>query len=233
MRILVVDDDRHHTEIIARGLRKLSYAVDVAFDGDEGLFFAQTIEYDVLVLDLMLPNRSGFDICRILRDGGSDVPVLMLTARDAVSDRVKGLDSGADDYLVKPFDFGELVARVRALLRRRTPHAAPVFRVGDLEVDAGAQKAKRGARLISLTAREFALLETLARNAGRVVSRAEIVERVWSNSFDESSNVIDVYIRRLRQRVDDGEPCRLIHTLRGSGYTLSATDVVGEASDDY
>lgn len=222
MRILLVEDDRQHAAIIARGLRKHAFAVDVAGDGEEGLFLAQTNAYDVIVLDVMLPKRTGIEVCRTLRESGSDVPVLMLTARDAVEDRITGLETGADDYLTKPFAFDELVARVRALLRRARRYEAPVLAVGALTIDTGARSARRGEREISLTSKEFALLEFLARNAGRVVGRAEISEHVWDNSYDAFSNVIDVFIRRLRRKIDDGETIRMLRTRRGAGYLLTA-----------
>lgn len=232
MRILLVEDDVQHAAIIARGLRKHAFAVDVASDGDEALFLAQTNEYDILVLDVMLPKRNGFEVCRALRGGGSDVPVLMLTARDAVEDRIAGLETGADDYLIKPFDFNEFVARVRALLRRPRRYEAPALQVGDLSIDTGARTARRGDRDIHLTSKEFALLEFLARNAGRVVGRAEISEHVWDNSYDAFSNVIDVFIRRLRRKVDEGEAHRMLHTRRGAGYVLTAEPAGSIRTDD-
>jgi two-component system copper resistance phosphate regulon response regulator CusR len=222
MRILLIEDDRQHAAIIARGLRKHAFAVDVAADGEEGLFLAQTNAYDVLVLDVMLPKRTGIEVCRTLRECGSDVPVLMLTARDAVEDRITGLETGADDYLTKPFAFDEFVARVRALLRRVRRYEAPVLAVGDLTIDTAARSARRGERDIPLTSKEFALLEFLARNAGRVVGRAEISEHVWDISYDAFSNVIDVFIRRLRRKIDDGEAVKMLRTRRGAGYLLSA-----------
>lgn len=236
MRILLVEDDRQHAAIIARGLRKHAFAVDVAPDGDEALFLAQTNRYDIVVLDVMLPQRDGFEVCRKLRELGSDVPVLMLTARDTVEDRIAGLETGADDYLTKPFDFNEFVARVRALLRRPRRYEAPVLQVGDLSIDTGARTARRRDRDILLTSKEFALLEFLARNAGRVIGRAEISENVWDSSYDAFSNVIDVFIRRLRRKIDEGEDQRLLHTRRGAGYLLSADQVTsaraGETGDD-
>lgn len=222
MRILLVEDDREHAEIIARGLRKHAYAVDVADDGDLAVFFAQTNDYDVIVLDLMLPKRDGFAVCRTLREDGSHVPILMLTARDGVEDRVKGLETGADDYLVKPFDFAELLARVRALLRRRQVWVGDVLTVGDLVLDTSIGAARRGNRAISLTPKEYSLLEFLMRNANRVVRRAELAEHVWDNSFDAFSNIIDVYISRLRQKVDAGENPPLIGTRRSVGYVITA-----------
>jgi two-component system, OmpR family, copper resistance phosphate regulon response regulator CusR len=222
MRILLVEDDQEHAAIIARGLRKHAFAVDVAVDGDQALFFAETNDYDVVVLDLNLPKRDGFAVCRALREGGSHVPILMLTARDAVQDRVLGLETGADDYLVKPFDFAEFLARVRALLRRRQVYRGPVLTVGDLVLDTSNETVRRGERAIPLTSKEYALLEFLMRNANRVVRRAELAEHVWDNSFDAFSNIIDVYISRLRQKVDAGEPLPVIRTRRGVGYVISA-----------
>lgn len=222
MRVLVVEDDEQHAEIIARGLRKHSFAVDVASDGDDAIFFAETNSYDVIVLDVMLPRADGREVCRRLRAGGSTTGILMLTARDGVADRVAGLETGADDYLTKPFAFAELLARVKALLRRCHVYRGPVLEVGDLTIDTSSQIAKRCDRAISLTAKEYALLEYLARNAGRVVPRAELAEHVWDNSYDAFSNIIDVYIRRLRRKVDAGDAVPLIRTRRGVGYVVTA-----------
>lgn len=220
VRVLVVEDDEQHAAIIARGLRKHAFAVDVAADGEQALFFAQTNAYDVVILDVMLPRLDGLEVCRHLRKAGAHVPILMLTARDGVADRVAGLETGADDYLVKPFEFAELLARVRALLRRQSIYHAPVLAVADLTVDTAAQTATRAGRSLSLTTKEYALLEYLARNSGRVVGRAELAEHVWDNSYDAFSNVIDVYVRRLRLKVDAGDLPPLIHTRRGAGYIL-------------
>lgn len=220
MRILLVEDDPHMARFVARGLRERAYAVDVAGDGDEALYKATVNDYDLIVLDIMLPKRDGFEICRALRDGGAHVPILMLTARDAVEDRVRGLDLGADDYLTKPFEFSELIARLRALLRRHAPLLPAVIRVADLELDTRAQQAKRNGRRIELTTKEYALLEYLARNAGRVVGRAEIAEHVWDETFDPFSNLIEVYINRLRRKIDLPFASALIETRRGSGYVL-------------
>lgn len=232
MRVLLVEDDRQLATFVARGLRKNAYAVDVAFDGREGLFFAETNDYDVVVLDVMLPHVDGLEICARLRRSGRTAPILMLTARDAVADRIAGLDAGADDYLTKPFDFEELLARLRALLRRLKDYREPVLVVGDLSVDTASRTAERGTRPVPVTSKEFALLEFLARNADRVVGRAEIAEHVWDNSYDAFSNIIDVYIRRLRQKIDDGESVRLVHTRRGAGYMLSATQQPGDEATD-
>lgn len=224
MRILVIEDDMNLAGVISRGLRKHSYAADIAVDGEHGLFLAQTSDYDLVILDVMMPKLNGFEVCRQLRTGGSHFPILMLTARDAVADRVEGLDSGADDYLVKPFDFVELLARVRALLRRRPNWTDERTAVADLTLDRSTRTATRSSRKIALTAKEYSLLEFLMEHAGRVVTREQIAEHVWDLNFDAFSNVIDVYIKRLRQKIDlEGEP-PLIHTRRGMGYILLANE---------
>jgi DNA-binding response OmpR family regulator len=220
MRILIAEDDPHLGALLARGLRERSYAVDLVADGGRALSEASLNEYDALVLDVMLPTTNGFDIARALRARGSSVPILMLTARDAVQDRVSGLDAGADDYLVKPFAFAELLARLRALLRRNRTVGPATITVGDLTVDTRAQRVSRGSRAIALTAKEYALLEYLARHQGRVVPRGEISAHVWDDNHDPLNNTIEVYINRLRRKIDDGEAERLIHTRRGSGYVL-------------
>ncbi len=222
MRILLVEDDSRIVGFIAKGLRENSYAVDVAADGEDALYQASINDYDVIVLDVMLPRKDGFAVCRELRESGSEIPILMLTARDAIDDRVSGLDLGADDYLVKPFDFNELLARLRALLRRKGEIRPPKIVVADLEIDTTARKVSRGGRVISLTTKEYALLEFLAREQSKVVGRAEIAEHVWDENFDAFSNLIEVYIRRLRAKIDDGFSPRLIHTKRGAGYILDA-----------
>jgi two-component system copper resistance phosphate regulon response regulator CusR len=225
MRILVVEDDTRLATVVARGLRKQAFAVDTAGDADEALFFAQTNPYDLMVLDVMLPGRDGFAVCRQLRQDGCSTPILMLTARDSVEDKVTGLELGADDYLTKPFDFNELVARVRALLRRRQVYRSPQLTVGDLTLDTASRTAWRGGREIELTTKEYAVLEYLVENAGRVIGRAELAEHVWDENYDPFSNVIDVYIRRLRQKIDDGFPTRLIRTRRGAGYVVSTDPI--------
>ena len=221
MRILVVEDDTRLATVLARGLRKQAFAVDLAENGDDALFLAQTNTYDIIILDVMLPGRDGFAICRQLRADGCSVPVIMLTARDSVEDRVAGLELGADDYLTKPFDFTELVARVRALSRRRQVYRSPELTVGDLTLNTAARSAWRGDRQIELTTKEYAVLEYLVENAGRVIGRAEIAEHVWDENYDAFSNVIDVYIRRLRQKIDEGCDVRLIRTRRGAGYVVT------------
>jgi two-component system copper resistance phosphate regulon response regulator CusR len=214
--------------MLAKGLREESYAVDVAGDGERALELAFVNDYDLVILDVMLPGRDGFEVCRELRSTGADVPVLMLTARDAVEDRIAGLDTGADDYLTKPFDFDELLARVRALLRRKPALLPAVIGVADLAVDTRARRVSRGGREVELTAKEYALLEYLARRAGEVVSRADIAEHVWDESYDPFSKVIEVFIQRLRRKLDEGRRLKLIRTRRGEGYMLAA----GGAGDD-
>lgn len=221
MRILIVEDDFNLAAVINRGLRKHAYATDAASDGAEGLFLAQTNDYDLLILDVMLPVKNGFEVCRELRAGGAELPILMLTARDAVSDKIAGLDAGADDYLVKPFDFAEMLARVRALLRRRPILLNQQITIEDLVLNRASRTAKRGAREIELTAKEYALLEFLMENANRVVTREQISEHVWDINFDSFSNVIDVYIKRLRRKVDAENETTLIQTRRGTGYLLT------------
>ena len=222
MRLLFVEDDPHIVRFVARGLQEQSYAVDVATTGAEALYQVEINDYDLVVLDVMIPGKNGFEVCRAIRSLGKRMPVLMLTARDAVEDRITGLDSGADDYLTKPFEFGELLARLRALLRRPRELRPPQFVVGDLTLDTASQTAKRGNRVISLTSKEYALLEFLARNAGRVVGRSEIAEHVWDESFDPFSNLIEVYVNRLRRKLDDNGDPPLLQTRRGSGYILAA-----------
>jgi DNA-binding response OmpR family regulator len=220
MRILLVEDDAIIASSLSKGLREEAYAVDVATDGDAAVYQAAINPYDAIVLDVMLPKRDGFAVCRELRQRGLTTPVLMLTARDAVRDRITGLDSGADDYLTKPFEFGELLARLRALLRRGPALAPAVLSVRDLELDTRAQRATRAGRDLALTTREYALLEFLARNAGRVVGRAEISDHVWDDNYDPASNLIESYINRLRRKLDAPDLPPLIHTRRGAGYVL-------------
>jgi two-component system copper resistance phosphate regulon response regulator CusR len=206
---------------VARGLREQSYAVDIAADGADALFQASVNTYDVVVLDLMIPEVDGVEVCRRLRADGAGMPVLMLTARDAVEDRIAGLDAGADDYLTKPFAFGELVARIRALLRRAGEIRPPTLAVADLLVDTRSRQVWRADREIPLTTKEYALLEFFVRNEGRVVGRAEIAEHVWDESYDPFTNVIEVYVNRLRRKIDEPFDHPLIHTRRGAGYVLT------------
>ena len=222
MRILLAEDDRQLRESIARGLREATYAVDDAPDGAKALFLAAVNDYDAIVLDIVLPEKDGLEVCRQIRRKGIHAPILMLTARDAVDDKITGLDAGADDYVTKPFDFGELLARLRALVRRRGDVLPAELSVVDLVVDTRRHSARRGAREISLTTKEYALLEHLMRNAGRIVTRAEINAHVWDDNHDPFSNLIDVYVSRLRRKIDGGERVALISTRRGVGYMLSA-----------
>ncbi len=221
MRILLVEDEPDAARMVAKGLREQSFAVDVAADGESACFQAATSDYDAIVLDVLLPLKDGLQVCRQLRAEGLSVPILMLTARDAVEARIAGLDSGADDYLTKPFDFGELLARLRALVRRGVRPLLPErLRIADLELDTRAHRLVKRGREIPLTAREYALLEYLARRGGEVVGRAEIAEHVWDETYDPFSNVIEVYVRRLRRKLDDPGSESLIHTRRGEGYVL-------------
>jgi two-component system copper resistance phosphate regulon response regulator CusR len=221
MRILLVEDEPSAARFIAKGLREATYAVDVAADGTAAAEQCQQYDYDAVVLDVMLPGRDGLSVCRELRASGSDVPVLMLTARDAVEARVQGLDAGADDYLTKPFDFRELLARLRALTRReRRPLAPERIEIGALAIDVPGRHVFRRGREIPLTSREYALLEYLARHAGEVVGRADIAEHVWDEHYDAFSNVVDVYVQRLRRKLDTPGAPSIIRTRRGQGYQL-------------
>jgi DNA-binding response OmpR family regulator len=230
MRVLLVEDDIRIARFLAKGLREKTYAVDVAGDGDDALYKAAVNDYDAVILDVMLPGRNGFEVCRELRDGGSNVPVLMLTARDSVEDRVAGLDTGADDYLTKPFDVAELLARLRALFRRGHIVRPERIDIADLVIDTRSQQVRRGGQSIVLTAKEYALLEYLARNAGRVISRTEITEHVWDERVDLFSNLIDVHVNRLRRKIDDPFALKLIHTRRGAGYVLESSPSDGQHS---
>jgi two-component system copper resistance phosphate regulon response regulator CusR len=221
MRILLVEDEPSAARMLAKGLREQGYAVDVAGDGEDALYQQSINPYDLIVLDVMLPGRDGFEVCRAIRSAGSTVPILMLTARDAVDDRISGLDCGADDYLTKPFDFGELTARVRALLRRPDALLPEAITIADLEINIRARRVKRANQQIQLTSKEYALLEYFGRNVDRVLGRAEIAEHVWDQNFDLFSNSIEVFIQRLRRKIDDGHPLKLIQTRRGEGYVLT------------
>lgn len=224
MRILLVEDEPHAAQMLAKGLREQTYAVDVAGDGEEAVYQAGVNDYDLIILDIMLPLKDGFEVCRELRTSGLTSPILMLTARDAVQDRITGLDTGADDYLTKPFDFHELLARVRALLRRGQVLKPSLIEIADLSIDTRAHQVRRAGHGVELTAKEYALLEYLARRAGEVVTRSEIAEHVWDERFDPFSNLIEVYIQRLRRKIDNGCETKLIRTLRGDGYLLAEAD---------
>jgi len=219
MRALLVEDDPGLSTVLRDGLREQGYEVEVEMRYAEGLARGRTDEFAVIILDVMLPGGSGFDLCRALRKDGVLTPVLMLTARDGVDDRVRGLDAGADDYLAKPFAFRELLARLRAITRR-LPRREDIVRIADLEVDLGAHRARRGGHEIALTAKEFALLEFFALHRDRVVDRAAITAHVWDENHDPFTNVLEVLVRRLRRKIDDGHEHKLIHTLRGAGYRL-------------
>jgi DNA-binding response OmpR family regulator len=223
MRVLLVEDEPSAAHLLAKGLREQSYAVDVAGDGETALFQVATIDYDAVILDVMLPRKDGFAVCRTIRDSGCAVPILMVTARDAVDARIEGLDCGADDYLIKPFDFGELLARLRALIRRGVQPPLPErLTVGDLTLDTRSRRVSLRQREVSLTAREYALLEYLVRRAGDVVSRGEIAAHVWDEYYDPLSNVVDVYVQRLRRKLDPPGAESIIRTRRGEGYQLTA-----------
>jgi len=223
MRILVIEDELKTAAYLRKGLEESGYAVDVANDGPQGLILAQEEEYDVIVLDVMLPGMDGWTIVKTLRNTRT-TPVLFLTARDDVDDRVRGLELGADDYLVKPFAFVELLARVRTLARRGPPRESELIKVGDLEMDVNRRRVKRGGLRIDLTPREFSLLQLLARRHGEVLSRTQIASYVWDMNFDSDTNVVEVAIRRLRTKIDDNFPVKLIHTVRGVGYVLEVKD---------
>jgi two-component system, OmpR family, response regulator len=223
MRLLLVEDDAKLARGLARGLRREGYTVDVAHTGDDALEHAFERSYDAVLLDIMLPGMDGFSVCRELRRGEQWQPVLMLTARGDVSDRIRGLDAGADDYLVKPFDFGELLARLRALFRRGSSDQPDVLTIGDLRIDPETRVVARGDREIELTAREMAVLEILARNAGQVVSRTQLLEQVWDEEYDGSQNVVDVYVGYVRKKLElSDDDRRLIRTVRGVGFLLEA-----------
>jgi DNA-binding response OmpR family regulator len=222
MRILVVDDDRRLCAIIKRGLLEEAYAVDLAYDGEEGEYLAEVNPYDLIILDIMLPNKDGIEVCQELRAKKINTPILMLTAKDTVEDRVTGLDTGADDYLVKPFAFSELLARVRALLRREGISKSPELQVRDLTLNTLTRQVWRGQRPIELTTKEYVILEYIMRHPNVVVTRTMIEEHAWDYDFDSLSNLVDVYIRRLRRKIDNEREDSLIQTVRGAGYRLKA-----------
>jgi two-component system copper resistance phosphate regulon response regulator CusR len=220
MRLLLIEDERKVADFIVRGLRAERFAVDVAYDGTSGWEMASTVDYDLIILDLMLPGLSGAELLKRFRRRGGNAAVLVLTARDATTDKVENFEAGADDYLTKPFAFAELKVRVRALLRRQPSTRNNVLRVGDLELDRLGQQVRRAGKRIELTSKEYALLEYLASHAGRVLSRTMIIEHVWDESFEGLTNIVDVYVRHLRSKVDDPFPTKLIRTVRGAGYSI-------------
>jgi DNA-binding response OmpR family regulator len=224
MRILIVEDNRRLNDSLKMSLVEDGYAVDAAFDGEDGEDLAALTPYDAIILDLMLPKKDGISICRDLRKNKINTPILMLTARDTVEDRVLGLDSGADDYLIKPFALTELRARLRALLRRDAPDRSAVLTAADLTLDPANHRVERGQRIIDLTAKEFALLEYFMRNPGRLITRKMAEDHIWNYDFDGTSNVVDVYIRRLRRKIDEPCPVKLFETVRGAGYRLVIPD---------
>ena len=223
MRILVVEDEKKIATFVQRGLKECGFVVDVVHRGDEALEIILDHHFDAVVLDIMLPGRDGLSILRVLRERANCVPVLILTARGEISEKVEGLNLGADDYLAKPFSIDELAARVRALIRRNSGEALLRYRVNDLTLDLATRAVRRGIRRIDLTAREFSVLECLMRSPGRVFTRTQLCQHVWEYHFDPESNLVDVYIQRLRRKVDDGEPIKLIQTVRGVGYRIGDT----------
>lgn len=232
MRLLFAEDDQQLRETVARGLREHAFAVDAVADGNAAVSQAAVNEYDALILDIVMPKRDGIEVCKELRRRRMSVPILLLTARDSVEDKITGLDAGADDYLTKPFAFGELLARIRALTRRREAMVPATILVGDLEVDTRRQSARRGTRQIPLTAKEYAFIEHLARNAGRIVSRTELVAHVWDENHEPMANVIDVYVSRLRRKIDGGEPVPLLHIRRGAGIMLADASSEERSADE-
>jgi len=221
MRLLLIEDEEKVVNFVQRGLTAERFAVDVARDGAAGLELAQSYDYDLVILDLLLPRLDGTEVLRKIRRTNSQIPILVLTARDAVQDKVIHFEAGADDYLTKPFAFAELLVRIKALLRRGATRQETVLRVGDLELDRLSQQVRRGSKRIELTSKEYSLLEYLMANAGRVLSRTMIIEHVWDQSFDGATNIVDVYVRHLRDKVDDGSEGNLIRTVRGVGYAIS------------
>jgi two-component system OmpR family response regulator len=220
MRLLVVEDEQKMALLLRRGLQEEGYSVDLASNGEEAVWLGTENDYDAVILDIGLPDADGFDVCRRLREAGRWAPVLMLTARDAVADRVSGLDAGADDYLTKPFSFAELLARLRALMRRGAGERPPVLSVGDLILDPASRRVRHGDADVDLTSKEFALLEYFMRHPGEVLSRTRLIEHVWDFAYDGSSNVVDVYVRHLRDKIDRPFGKRSIETVRGAGYRM-------------
>ncbi|MBP1748597.1 MAG: heavy metal response regulator transcription factor [Deltaproteobacteria bacterium] len=229
MRILIIEDEKKTNQYLVKGFTEHGFVVDAAYTGEEGLHLAKTGDYDVIILDVMLPDTDGWTIIRELRSRGNKTPVIFLTARDSVDDRVKGLELGADDYLIKPFAFSELLARVRTVLRRDPEMQPEVFRIADMEIDFLRHKATRQGKRLDLSPKEFMILWLLARHGGEVLTRTFISEQVWDINFDSDTNVVDVAIRRLRKKADDPYPIKLIHTIRGVGYVLEDRSGSNEA----
>lgn len=223
LRILIVEDEKKTASYLKKGLTEHGFSADIAINGEDGLHLAQTETYDLIILDVMLPERSGWSVIENLRRGGIDVPVIFLSARDTVHDRVHGLELGADDYLVKPFAFSELLARIRIILRRQPQLQSQTLRIDELELDLVRHKAWRGGIALDLTAKEFQLLALMLKRRGEVLTRTTISEQVWGINFDSDTNIVDVAIRRLRKKIDDPFPLKLIHTIRGVGYLLDET----------
>lgn len=220
MRILVVEDEKHLNEVLVKHLKKQGYSVDSCYDGNDAMYYIGDSEYDAILLDIMLPGRSGMEILTEMRSSGNNTPVLMLTAMDSIEDKVRGLDSGADDYLTKPFSFDELMARIRMVTRKKAGRSTNTFVFEDLKVDSGSKKVKRAGKPIDLSAKEFALLELLIRNVDVVLSRDTIKDHLWDYEYEGASNMVDVYIRYLRKKIDDGHDRKLIQTVRGQGYVM-------------
>lgn len=226
MRILIAEDDKKVAAFLKKGLKEEQYAVDVSNNGEDALFQVQVNEYDLVILDVMLPRKNGLTVCRELRAEGNLTPILMLTARDQLDDKIKGLHDGADDYMTKPFAFEELLARIKALLRRTQDYKTKTLSVGDLELDPVSRRVTRAGQFISLTGKEYALLEYLMRNKGRIITQSKIIEHVWDMNFEGMSNVVNVYINHLREKIDKGFSQKYIHTIRGSGYKIDEdTDI--------
>ena len=224
MRVLVVEDEQKINRTVCQALREESYAVDAAFDGEVAEQLSEINDYDLIILDIMLPKKDGLQVCTSIRQRGVPTPILLLTAKDSFEDRVQGLDSGADDYLVKPFHMGELMARVRALLRRDSLAKSTRLQISDLVLDTSSHRVTRGDTPIELTSKEYAMLEYFMRHPDQVLTRTMISEHVWDDEFDSFSNIIDVYIRRLRRKIDETAPMKLLHTIRGSGYLLGVLE---------
>ncbi len=220
MRIILIEDEKHLAHIIKKGLKEAGYSIDVSHDGEEGLYMAENFPADAIILDIMLPEIDGISILENIRKKGIKTPVLLLTAKDTVADKIKGLDAGADDYLTKPFEFGELLARIRSLMRRKTEIKEAVIRVADMEINTASHEVKRGGKFIPISAKEYAVLEYLAYNKNKVITRTDLTEHIYDENSDKQSNIVDVYINYLRNKIDKGFKRKLIHTVRGSGYIL-------------